>query len=120
MSSAVSHLQSEYSVLTPFSSVRDGLRIAVKVTPKASRDRIGDTIADGDGGAVLKISVTAAPDRGKANDAVIRLLSKAWTLPRTSIRIASGATGRRKVLHIAGDGNALETRLRNWMDTRDG
>jgi hypothetical protein len=108
------------SVLAPYRTTDDGLRVAVKVTPKASRDRIGDPFTDADGHVVLKISVTAAPDRGKANDAVIRLLAKAWAVPKTSITVTSGATGRRKILHVAGDARVLQSKLRNWLNGRDG
>ncbi len=69
---------------------------------------------------MLKISVSAAPDKGKANDAVIKLLAKEWRVPKTSISVASGATDRRKTLHIAGDPSALEARLRSWLEQRHG
>lgn len=108
------------SVPAPYSLIADGLRVAIKVTPKASRDRIGDAFTDADGRAVLKVSVTAAPDRGKANDAVIRLLAKAWSVPKTSIKVASGATDRRKTLHVTGDAAGLENKLRKWMNHRNG
>lgn len=108
------------SALAPYSPTADGIRVAVKVSPKASRDRIGAPFTDADGRAVLKISVTAAPDRGKANDAVIRLLAKAWSVPKTSIRVTSGAADRRKTLHVTGDASDLETKMRNWMDGGNG
>jgi uncharacterized protein len=108
------------SALAPYSAVGDGLRVAVKVTPKASRDRIGDIFTDADGRKLLKISVTAAPDRGKANEAVIRLLAKAWAVPKTSIKVTSGATDRHKILQVTGNAPGLETRLRDWLDGRDG
>jgi uncharacterized protein len=107
-------------VPVPFSRVRDGLRVAVKVTPKASRNRIGGAVADADGGGVFRISVTAPPDRGRANHAVIRLLAKAWAVPKTSITVASGATSRRKSLLVAGDPAELDTRVRDWLARCDG
>ena len=108
------------SVPAPYSPTADGVRVAIKVSPKASRDRIGALLTDADGHAVLKISVTAAPDRGKANEAVIRLLAKAWAVPKTSIKVTSGATDRHKILQVTGNAPGLETRLRDWLDGRDG
>jgi uncharacterized protein YggU (UPF0235/DUF167 family) len=47
---------------------RDGadLRLAVRLTPKAARERLGGTFTDSQGARWLQASVTAPPDRGKA------------------------------------------------------
>lgn len=74
------------------------IRLKVKVTPKASSDRI-----QGWEEGVLKIAVTAAPEDGKANKAVIALLAKRLKLPKSAIDIASGETSRHKTLLIDGD-----------------
>ncbi len=104
----------------PFAATGDGVRVALKVTPKAARDRIGGVAADADGHAVLKVAVTAAPERGKANDAVIRLLAKAWGVPKTRITVTAGATGRRKTLVVAGDPDELAARLESWIEEHCG
>lgn len=103
---------------SPFTVVGDGLRVAVRLTPKASRDRIDGIVAEADGGAVLKVTVTAVPEDGKANAALIKLLAKTWKLPKTAITITAGATDRRKTLHIAGDGQVLKQRLEQWTEER--
>ena len=87
----------------------------VKVSPKAAQNRIGGIVA-GDTGTALKVGVTAAPQGGKANDAVIKLLARQWRLPRARLRIAAGARSRAKVLFIEGDPNALLARLNRWME----
>ena len=92
----------------------------MKVTPKAAQNRIGETVADADGAMVLKFSVTAAPDRGKANAAVIRQLSKAWGVPKTSIKVNAGVTSRCKTLQVEGDAGELDSRLRNWVGVHNG
>lgn len=74
------------------------IRLAVKVTPKASSDRV-----QGWEGAELKIAVTAPPEDGKANKAVIALLAKRLKLPKSAIEIASGQASRHKTLLIDGD-----------------
>ncbi len=83
------------------------IRLSVKVTPKASADRIQGWAEDEDGERVLKIAVTAVPEDGKANKAVIALLAKRLKLPKSAIEIASGHTARRKTLLIDGDEGLL-------------
>ena len=79
------------------------IRLPVKVTPKASADRIQGWAEDEAGQKLLKIAVTAVPEDGKANKAVIALLAKRLKLPKSAIEIVSGATDRRKTLLIDGD-----------------
>jgi uncharacterized protein len=83
------------------------LRLDVKVTPKASADRIQGWVEDEQGARVLKIAVTAPPEDGKANKAVIALLAKRLKLPKSAIEFASGETSRRKTLLIDGDPGLL-------------
>ncbi len=90
----------------------------IRLTPKAARSRIEG--AGADGAAVLKVAVTAPPERGKANAAMIALLAKAWRLPKTSMAITAGATARRKTLFVKGDGKALVARLNQSMEGRHG
>lgn len=101
----------------PVTALADGVRVRIKLTPKAARDRIDGLADDGDGGRVLKVSVTAVPEDGKANAALIKFLAKLWRVPRTSVDIVQGATDRRKVLFIHGDGQDLAQRLDQWMAT---
>jgi len=75
----------------------------VRLTPKASRNRIEGIVIDADGCARLKVSVTAVAEQGKANEALIALLAKSWKLAKRSIAITAGATDRRKMLTIEGD-----------------
>lgn len=93
----------------------DGLRVPVRLTPKASRDRIDGVVAEADGTLVLKAAVTAVPEDGKANAALIKLLAKAWRVPKSAITIVAGATDRRKILHLSGDPGDLRRRLDEWM-----
>jgi uncharacterized protein YggU (UPF0235/DUF167 family) len=70
---------------------------------------------EADGGAVLRVAVTAAPEDGKANAAVVKLLAKAWHLPKSAFR--SAPSGRpRKVLFIEGDAAELARRIRQWVE----
>ena len=53
-------------------------------------------------GDAWKLRVTAAPERGKANDAVLELLAETLELPRSEIALVSGAGSRDKIVELAG------------------
>lgn len=75
----------------------EGATFAVRVHPRARKNAIAGEL-DG----ALKLSLTAPPVDGKANQACIEFLAKLLKLPRSSITIASGQTGRNKVIRVAG------------------
>ena len=81
--------------------------ISVRLTPKASRNEIKGWARDADGDPVLKVSVTAVPENGKANEALIALLSKSWKIPKRDITIIRGETDRNKALLIKGFSEGL-------------
>ncbi len=99
--------------------VAGGLRVALRVTPKASRAGIIGVETDAAGGAVLKVRVSEPPQGGKANAAVIKLLAKAWKLPKGALRVVAGQTGRRKTLLVEGDPAELVPRLEAWLGGLD-
>jgi len=101
---------------SPFEAVADGVRVTLRVTPKASRNAVSGLADTAAGGKALKVSVTAVPEDGKANDAVIKLLSKLWHVPKTAITVAAGATDRNKILHVAGDPADLLRRMGASLD----
>lgn len=80
----------------------EGLRIAVRLSPKASRDEIQGWTQDENGNPVLKVSVTAVPEKGRANKALVALLAKSWKLPKSAIVIIKGETDRNKTLILNG------------------
>jgi len=100
---------------SPFTIAPGGLRLAVKLTPKASRNRVEGPAPEADGGTVLKVSVTAVPEDGKANAALVKLLAKEWKLAKSSLEIVGGATDRRKTLLITGGAEELKRRLEQWI-----
>ncbi len=102
-----------------FTTSSEGLRVALKVTPKAARAGIAGVEADAAGRAVLKVRVTEAPEGSKANAAVVKLLAKAWKLPKGALRVTAGAKDRRKTLLVAGDPDELAARLRSWLAELD-
>ena len=64
-----------------------------------------------DGSAVIRVRVTAVPDKGKANAAVIVLLAKALGVPKSAISVVSGETARLKTIAVAGDPAVLAGRV---------
>lgn len=93
----------------------DLVALSLKVTPKASRNRIQGLAPDAAAGTVLRVAVTAVPEKGKANQAVIRLLAKALAVPKTSLTVISGETDRHKVIGFSGDITALKQQIESWL-----
>lgn len=103
----------------PYKITERGLRLAVRLTPKARHARIEGLAAEARGGSAIKVAVTAAPESGKANAALIKLLAREWRLPKSSIAIERGGSARRKTLFIAGDGAELAARLAGWLQAQE-
>lgn len=96
----------------PFRAANGGVKVALRVVPRAGRNRIEGIETAADGRVWLKVAVTAPPEGGKANMAAIALLAKAWRVPRSSITVVAGATARRKTILVAGAARDLMPRLR--------
>lgn len=96
---------------TPVRSSQGALCIAVRVTPKASLNTITGLHTGSDGQVSLAVKVTAAPDKGKANKAVMEVLSAELGFPKTAFQLARGDTDRHKLFIFSGDGEKLAERL---------
>ena len=82
-------------------------RLDIRVIPRSSRNAV-DGVRDGR----VVVRVTSPPVEGAANDAVIQTLAEALDLPRRSVRIVTGASGRNKTIEISGlDAAAVRARL---------
>jgi len=106
--------------VTPLQPVANGVRLRLKVTPKAKHVAVGGLQAEVDGGVALKVAVTAAPEDGKANAAVIALLAKEWGVAKTAISVVAGATDRRKLVEIRGSTAELMARIGQWLEKAAG
>jgi uncharacterized protein (TIGR00251 family) len=85
----------------------DSTRLRLRVSPGAARAGVV-----GRHGEAWKIRVAAAPEGGRANEAVIRLLADTLSVPRDAVRLVSGHGGRDKIVELAGLGPAqIERRL---------
>ena len=89
----------------------DGVRLAVRLSPRAHADRIEGVVKLADGGAVLKVSVTAPAVENRANEALLQLLARLWKLPRRDLRLVGGAKSRNKLVHVTGDPASLLKQL---------
>jgi uncharacterized protein len=78
-----------------------GLVLRVRVQPRASRNALG-----GEREGALVVRLTAPPVEGAANEALARFLGKALGVAPSAVRVVSGATGRNKVVRVAGLGAA--------------
>jgi uncharacterized protein len=85
--------------------------LSIRLAPKASRDEIDGVARLADGRSILKVRVRAAPEDGKANEALLRLLSKTLGVPARAVRLEWGAGGRVKTLCLQGDAASLMGRL---------
>ena len=92
-----------------------GIRVTVRLTPRAGRNAVTGRAVDAGGAPLLKAAVTAVPEHGAANDALVALLAKSWRLPKSALAIIGGATDRTKLIGIDGDA-ALAARLEAWAE----
>ncbi|SPN73617.1 hypothetical protein,hypothetical protein,conserved hypothetical protein,Uncharacterised ACR, YggU family COG1872 [Chlamydia serpentis] len=81
--------------------------LQVKVTPKARENKIM-----GFDGEILKVRVTEAPEKGRANDAVISLLAKTLSLPRRDVTLISGESSRNKKFLLP---NKVQDIIFSWI-----
>jgi uncharacterized protein len=71
------------------------MRIYVKVIPRAGKNEVLK-ISDGE----YKVKVTAPPEKGKANEAVIKILANYFDLPKSSLNIIAGKSARIKIIDV--------------------
>lgn len=81
----------------------DGLIVPVRLTPKASRNAVEGVKEDVGGSLMLAAKVTAVPEKGKANQALEKLLAKALGVAGGRVSVVSGATARNKEVLVRGD-----------------
>ncbi|MFO1125160.1 MAG: DUF167 family protein [Methylocystis sp.] len=80
----------------------DGVALYVRLTPKGGRDALEGVEALADGRSVLKARVRAAPENGRANEALIALIASQVGAPKRAVSIRAGATSRVKTVFVAG------------------
>ena len=96
----------------PWRATGDGaVLLFVRLTPKASADRIGPLAKDGSGQMRLKAKVRAVPEDGKANASLIALVAKSLKVPKSAVSIEAGHASHSKTLRIDGEAGTLSALL---------
>ena len=75
----------------------------MRAQPGASKDAIEAVAEDASGQRHLKVRVTAAPEKGRANAAIEAVLAKALGLPKSAVSVEKGETQRIKIVRISVD-----------------
>jgi len=102
----------------PWVVCADGLMLAVRVTPRASRGMIDGLWRDAEGQVWLGVRVAAAPADGAANESVISMLCIQLSLKKRDVSLVSGASARLKRFRLSGDPKQLAQRLTAAMESR--
>ena len=95
----------------PWRLSADAVLLSLRLTPRSSKDALEGVETLADGRSVLKARVRAVPEDGKANLALLRRLADQLDLPIRALSLATGATGRTKVIRIEGAPEATLARL---------
>jgi uncharacterized protein (TIGR00251 family) len=91
---------------------KKGAALAIRVTPRASRNEIVEVLTDG----TVKIRLTAPPVEGKANEALVAFLAGILDVSPSAIEIVAGTTGRDKLVSILNvDAETVHARILNNM-----
>ncbi len=83
--------------MIPIRDTPSGATFQVRVHPRAKKNAITGEIGD-----ALKLTLTAPPVEGRANQACIEFLAEVLNVPRSSVTIAAGESGRNKVIRVRG------------------
>jgi uncharacterized protein (TIGR00251 family) len=75
---------------------KKGAALAVRVTPRASKNEIVDILSDG----TVKVHLTAPPVEGKANEALLKYLARVLEIPVSQLEIVAGGNSRDKLISV--------------------
>lgn len=91
--------------------------MSVRLAPRASRDRIDGVVVDAKGKGVLRVAITAVPEQGRANKALIKFLAKEWKLAKSNLTLVRGAKNRDKTVLIKGADVTDGRRVEKWAES---
>jgi len=89
---------------------KDGIYLSVHLQPGAKTNAVRGMHGD-----AVKLSITVAPQDGRANRALIQFLAGLLDIPKSSIQLVSGQTSRLKRIFISGQPDRLVSQIRSWM-----
>jgi uncharacterized protein len=91
---------------------KKGVALAVRVTPRASRNEISEILEDG----TIKIRITAAPTDNQANEKLVKFLAEVLGVTPSRVEIVAGMTGRDKLISVVDiDNNDVQDRLAAYI-----
>jgi uncharacterized protein (TIGR00251 family) len=93
----------------------DGLLVFLRLTPRSFKDEVTGIDASNEDGAHISARVRAVPENGAANKALVKLFARWLGVPKSGIRVRTGAASRMKTLHVSGDPELLMTLLENRL-----
>jgi uncharacterized protein YggU (UPF0235/DUF167 family) len=100
---------------SPFTATGEGVRIAIRLTPKSSRDSLEGLGATRDGRPALAAKVRAAPEKGAANAALLALVARSLDLAPSRLSLVAGAKDRHKTVLVSGPPEATLRALEDWL-----
>lgn len=89
--------------------------LAIRLTPRSAKEQINGVWQDEKGAFWLQVQVRAVPEKGRANDALFRLLAKSLHIPAKSIRLESGDSSRLKRVRLVGKAPEVAIVTKEWM-----
>jgi uncharacterized protein (TIGR00251 family) len=91
---------------------KKGVALAVRVTPRASKNEIVDILSDG----TVKVHLTAPPLDGKANEALLKFLAKVLGVSPDQLELVAGVSGRNKLISVIDlDADSLQKRIQDQI-----
>jgi uncharacterized protein (TIGR00251 family) len=91
---------------------KKGVALAVRVTPRASKNEIVDILSDG----TVKVHLTAPPLDGKANEALLKFLAKVLGVSPDQLELVAGISGRNKLISVIDmDADSLQKRIQDHI-----
>ncbi|MGD0751581.1 MAG: DUF167 domain-containing protein [Anaerolineales bacterium] len=91
---------------------KKGAALALRVTPRASKNEIVEVLSDG----TVKVHLTAPPVEGKANEALLKFMSEVLDVPLSCLDIVAGAGGRDKLISVTDmDATVLHKKILEHM-----
>lgn len=102
----------------PVDKNEEGIVLRVRLTPNSSSCGINGIFVSPEGSAFLKINVISVPEKGKANQELIKFLAKKLKLAKSDFQITSGELDRYKKLKISGNPEALAAEIIKWGENK--
>lgn len=103
------------SAPVPYAASQNHVRLSVRVVARAKRTELVGVAKDSAGRPTLNLRLAAPPIEGAANTALIEYVAKALKLRQRDVSIELGQQSRNKLLHLAGDCDAIVARLQTWI-----